>query len=75
MDIAIFCHIYVLPDVVLQCFQEHAISGMHAFSHVSSSDLTGIGFRLGEVIDLKEAIGVWATAKSVVTRWAALPVT
>jgi hypothetical protein len=65
MDIATFCHVYALPDVVLQRFQEHAISGTHAFSHISSSDLTGMGFRLGEVIDLKEAIGVWATAKSV----------
>ena len=28
MDITTFCHIFVLPDVVLQRFQEHAISGM-----------------------------------------------
>jgi hypothetical protein len=65
MDIASFCCIYALPDMVLQRFQEHAISGTHAFSHINSSDLTGMGFQLGEVIDLKEAIGVWATAKHV----------
>jgi hypothetical protein len=63
MDIASFCQVYALPEMVLQRFQEHAISGTHAFSHISSGDLTGMGFRLGEIIDLKEAIGVWATAK------------
>ena len=65
MDIASFCHVYALPKVVLQHFQEHAISGTHAFSYISSGhgDLTEIGFRIGEIIDLKEAIGVWATAK------------
>jgi hypothetical protein len=63
MDIASFCHMYALPEVVLQHFQEHAISGTHAFSYISSGDLTGIGFRLGEIIDLKEAIRVWATPK------------
>ena len=63
LDITNFCTIYVLPDVVLQRFREHAISGTHAFSHMDSSDLTGMGFRLGEIIDLKEAITVWATEK------------
>jgi hypothetical protein len=65
MDIASFCQVYALPEVVLQRFQEHAITGTHAFSHISSGDLTGMGFRLGEIIDLKEAIGIWATAKHV----------
>jgi hypothetical protein len=56
----------VLPAPVLYpSFQEHAISGTHAFSHINSGDLTGMGFRLGEIINLKEAIGVWATAKHV----------
>ena len=64
MDIASFCHMYGLPEVVFQHFQDHAISGTHAFSHLSSSDLTGIGFCLGEIIDLKEAIRVWAMPKS-----------
>ena len=62
MDITDFCRVYALPETVLQHFREHAISGTHAFSHISSSDLTGMGFHLGEIIDLKEAIRVWATA-------------
>ena len=65
LDIATFCNIYALPEVVLQRFREHAISGTHAFSHIDSGDLSTMGFRLGEIIDLKEAIGVWATAKHV----------
>ena len=33
-----------------------SIMGTHAFSHMSSTDLQDMGFKLGEVIDLKEAI-------------------
>ena len=65
LDITSFCDIYALPEVVLQHFREHAISGTHAFSHMDSGDLTMMGFRLGEIINLKEAIGVWATVKHV----------
>ena len=32
---------------------------------MASGDLTTMGFRLGEIINLKEAIGVWATVKHV----------
>jgi hypothetical protein len=65
LDIASFCDIYALPEVVLQHFREHAISGTHAFSHIDSSNLTTMGFRLGKIINLKEAIEVWANAKHV----------
>jgi len=65
LDITSFCQIYALPDVILQHFQEHANSGTHAFSHINSGDRTGMGFQLGEIINLKEAIGIWAIAKDI----------
>ena len=32
------------------------------FAHISSADLQAMGFKLGEMIDLKEAIKEWAQA-------------
>jgi len=63
MDIATFCALYCLPAVVLQRFEENAITGTHAFSHIDAGDLTGMGFKIGETIDLKEAIKTWGIAK------------
>jgi len=63
MDINTFCAIYLLPDAVLQHFHENAITGTHAFSHITDADLTQMGFKIGEVIDLKEAIKMWASSK------------
>lgn len=63
MDINTFCAIYLLPDAVLQHFRENAITGTHAFSHITDTDLTQMGFKIGEVIDLKEAIKMWALSK------------
>lgn len=61
MDIDKFCMVYQLPDTILQHFRDNAITGTHAFSHIMDSDLTGMGFKFGEVIDLKEAVMIWAS--------------
>jgi len=63
MDIKTFVSIYELPQSILQHFEENAITGTHAFSHISATDLPTMNFKIGEIIDLKEAIKLWATAK------------
>jgi hypothetical protein len=63
MEIDLFCAIYELPSPVLEHFRENAITGTHAFSHISEADLTGMGFKIGEIIDLKEAVKIWAASK------------
>lgn len=60
IDLATFCEIYTLADSIKQRLHENAITGSHAFAHMSTADLQAMGFKLGEVIDLKEAIKEWA---------------
>ena len=60
MDLTNFCKIFAIADFIKQRLQDNAITGTHAFSHMSSTDLQDMGFKLGEVIDLKEAIKEWA---------------
>lgn len=64
IDLATFCEIYALADSIKHRLQENAITGTHAFAHISGADLQGMGFKLGEVIDLKEAIKEWAQARN-----------
>jgi hypothetical protein len=61
MDLDTFCTVYQLPDAVLHHFRDNAITGTHAFSHITDGDLAGMGFKIGEVIDLKEAVRTWAS--------------
>ena len=63
MDIDTFCIVYLLPDTILHHFHDNAIMGTYAFSHIAETDLVGMGFKIGEVIDLKEAIKMWASSK------------
>jgi len=60
IDLPTFCEIYTLADSIKQCLQENAITGSHAFAHMSTTDLQAMGFKLGEVIDLKEVVKEWA---------------
>jgi hypothetical protein len=60
IDLITFCQIYALTDSIKQRLQDNAITGTHAFAHMTSTDLQEMGFKLGEVIDLKEAIQEWA---------------
>ncbi|PPQ82245.1 hypothetical protein CVT24_012929, partial [Panaeolus cyanescens] len=62
LDITTFCAIYNLPPSFLQKFHLGAITGTHAFAHLTPTDLAAepMGFKIGEVIDLKRAISSWA---------------
>jgi hypothetical protein len=61
MDIEKFCLIYNLPPTIQTHFHESAITGTHAFSEINGTDLKEMGFKLGEIIDLKRAIGSWVS--------------
>lgn len=60
MDLKIFCHTYALPDSIRNRLHEHKIMGTHAFAHMTNDHLKEMEFKLGESIDLKEAIKCWA---------------
>ena len=42
---------------------DNAITGTHAFSHITTDDFKAMGFKFGEIIDLKEAIVLWGYEK------------
>jgi hypothetical protein len=60
MNLETFCLIYALPEDIKQRLHQHKITGTHAFAHMTIKHLEGMGFMLGEIIDLKEAIKCWA---------------
>lgn len=61
IDLATFCSVYALPDSIHNRLRENAISGTHAFAHLTSEDLKEMGFKLGEIINLNQAIREWGT--------------
>jgi hypothetical protein len=64
LDMEAFIKFYQLPSSIYQVFVNNAVTGTHAFSHMTTGDLVQMGFKFGEVIDLKEAILLWAQEKS-----------
>jgi hypothetical protein len=64
MDIEMFCSIYSLSNDLLSRFQERRVSGTHAFAHISVKELKEMGFKIGEIIDVKEAIMNWCKSFS-----------
>jgi len=66
MDLSAFCDIYGLPEKVYERLNENAITGTHAFVHMTPADLVTMGFKIGEVIDLKEAVKTWCTTSGCV---------
>ena len=65
MDIEMFCTLYSLSSDFLCRFQEHGISGTHAFAHINVKDLKEMGFKIGEIIDVKEAVKMWSDSSEV----------
>jgi hypothetical protein len=63
LDIQAFIEFYQLPSSFLRLFTDNAITGTHAFSHITTDDLKAMGFKFGEIIDLKEAIMLWGNEK------------
>jgi hypothetical protein len=63
MDLSAFCAIYELPDHVYQRLNENAITSTHAFAYMTPADLVTMGFKFGEVVDLKEVVKAWCTSR------------
>jgi hypothetical protein len=60
IDLSTFRTIFALPESVKQHLEKNAITGTHAFAHITSQDLKDIGLKFSEIIDLKEAVKEWA---------------
>ena len=58
-DITTFCHTYGLSDKVLERFKAHAYTGTQAFWYINMQELKDLGFKPGEIVDLKEAVLEW----------------
>ena len=63
LDMATFCAIFNLSDAIHQRLKENAYSSTHAFAHMESGELREMGFKAGEVVDLKEAVKEWAAPR------------
>jgi hypothetical protein len=61
MDIQKFVQVFGAPSSILQHFEQQAITGTYAFSYLSIADLKAMNFKIGEIIDLKRAIKLWAS--------------
>ena len=59
-DIATFCQAHGLSEQVLEKFRAHAYTGTQAFRYIDVQELKELGFKPGEIVDLKEAILEWA---------------
>lgn len=64
IDMAMFCAIYCIPDDIHQRLHENKITGTHAFSQITVTDLKDMGLKLGEIINLKQVVKDWATPDS-----------
>jgi len=61
MNIDTFCNFYSLPDTIRHLFHENAVTDTHMFSYITKTDLTQMGFKIGEIIALKRAVNKWAS--------------
>lgn len=59
MSMEMFCQVYNLAGSILSRLRENAYSGTHAFPYMTGDELITLGFKPGELIDLKEAILEW----------------
>lgn len=64
LDIETFCVIFNLSDSIQQRLKENAYTGTHAFAHMETTELREMGFKAGEIADLKEAVKEWAVPRA-----------
>jgi len=54
-----FCSILVLSEDIYHHLDENKYLGTQAFAHMESGELHKLGFKPGEIVDLKEAVKEW----------------
>jgi len=58
-----FCSIFALSEDIFHQLDTNKYSGTQAFVHMESNELRELGFKPGEIVDLKEAVLEWASSK------------
>lgn len=62
LDMVIFCAVFGLSDMVLCQLTDNAYTATHAFAHTEPVELREMGFKAGEIVDLKEAVREWVVS-------------
>jgi hypothetical protein len=62
LTIADFCRNYSLSDSICARLTENGYSGTHTFSYIEVGDLKEMGFKGGEIAELKHAVATWASS-------------
>ena len=63
MSMEQFCSIFTLSQDIFRRLDDNKYSGTQAFAHMEASELWEFGFKLGEIVDLKEAVLEWVLSK------------
>jgi hypothetical protein len=63
LTIVDFCSHYSLDSSICNRLVENGFSTSSALRRVAVSDLKDMGFKMGEVAELQEAVEMWAQAK------------
>ena len=64
LDMATFCSIFNLSDAIHQRLKENTYTATHAFAYMETAELRELGFKAGEIVDLKEAVKEWAVPRA-----------
>jgi hypothetical protein len=63
MPIAKFCDLYALGPDILEKFVSHLYKDARVLRFVTLADLKEMGFRLGEIAGLRDAVESWSVQK------------
>lgn len=64
LDMATFCAVFRLSDAISHRLTDNAYTATHAFAHMEPAELREMGFKAGEIVDLKEAVKEWAVPRA-----------
>ena len=62
MSMEQFCSVFALSEDIFRRLDTNKYSGTQAFAHMEPSELRELGFKPGEIVDLKEAVAEWASS-------------
>jgi len=60
LPIVQFCQTHQLGDEILSWLQDNKYTGTQAFRYMTNQELKDMGFKPGEIVDLKEAVADWS---------------